>query len=56
MSGCSCGCKPKGAEKAAPPPKVEQKSYVCYQCNAFKEVSAETPAPECCGKKMQEMD
>lgn len=56
MSGCSCGCKHKGAEKAAPVPEVEKKGYVCYQCNAFKEAPAEAPVPECCGKKMQEMD
>lgn len=56
MSGCSCGCKHHGAEKPAPAPKFEKKSYVCYQCNAFKEAAAEAPAPECCGKKMQEMD
>jgi hypothetical protein len=56
MSGCSCGCKDKGAEKAAPKPETEKKSYVCYQCNTAKEVPAETAVPECCGKKMQEMD
>jgi hypothetical protein len=52
MSGCSCGCKHKVAEK----PEAEKKNYVCYQCNAFKEALAKAPAPECCGKKMQEMD
>lgn len=56
MSGCSCGCRHKGAEKAAPAPEAEKKSYVCYQCNAFKEAPAEAPVPECCGKKMQEID
>jgi|WetSurMetagenome_2_1015567.scaffolds.fasta_scaffold584591_2 hypothetical protein len=55
MSGCSCGCKHKDAEKAATP-EAEKKSYVCYQCNTAKEVPAKAPAPECCGKKMQEMD
>jgi hypothetical protein len=56
MSGCNCGCQHKSAEKAAKPPEDEKKSYVCYQCNAFKEIASEAPAPECCGKKMQEMD
>jgi hypothetical protein len=54
MGGCSCGCKPKGAGKAAP--AAEAKRYVCYQCNTAKEAPAGAPAPECCGKKMQEMD
>jgi hypothetical protein len=56
MSGCSCGCKHKDAEKAAPAPEAEKKNYVCYQCNTFKDAPVEAPAPECCGKKMQEMD
>jgi hypothetical protein len=55
MGGCSCGCKPKAAEKAAPTSE-ENKRYVCYQCNTAKEAPAGTPAPECCGKKMQELD
>jgi hypothetical protein len=54
MSGSSCGCKHKGAD--APKPEAEKKSYVCYQCNTSKEAPAEAPAPECCGKKMQELD
>jgi len=53
MSTCSCGCQNKAAEKAA---EAEKKSYVCYQCNAFKDAPAGAQAPECCGKKMKEMD
>ena len=56
MTDGSCGCKHNAAAQAAPKPEVEQKSYVCYQCNTAKEAPAEAPAPECCGKKMQEMD
>ncbi len=56
MSGCCSGAKSKGTEMAAPTPEGEKKSYVCYQCNAFKEALVEAPAPECCAKKMQEMD
>jgi hypothetical protein len=54
MGSCSCGCQHKAAtpEKAA----AEKKSYICFQCNTFKEGEAGAPAPECCGKKMQEMD
>jgi len=29
---------------------------VCIQCNTFKSQSPSEPAPECCGKKMNEMD
>ncbi|MFZ5452907.1 MAG: hypothetical protein ACOZF2_13705 [Thermodesulfobacteriota bacterium] len=53
---CSCGCQNKEAEKIQPAPQAEDKSYVCYQCNQFKEVPASEPVPECCGKKMAEMD
>jgi hypothetical protein len=50
---CTCGCQAKKAPEA---PEPEKKSYVCYQCNTFKEAEARAPAPECCGKKMQVMD
>jgi hypothetical protein len=51
MSGCSCSCK--APEK---PAAEENKTYVCIQCNTFKTVSSKDPVPECCGKKMSEMD
>ncbi|MGB8993457.1 MAG: hypothetical protein WCD80_15480 [Desulfobaccales bacterium] len=54
MGGCGCGCQPKAEKKAAP--EADKKNYICYQCNTFKEAPAGTPVPECCGKKMQEMD
>jgi hypothetical protein len=54
MGGCSCGCKAKAEKKDNS--GAEKKGYICYQCNTFKEASPEAPAPECCGKKMQEMD
>jgi hypothetical protein len=54
MGGCSCSCKSKSAEKTAP--AAEAKRYVCYQCNTAKEAPPEALAPECCGKKMEEMD
>ena len=56
MGGCSCSCHSKGPEKASASPQAEKKSYVCYQCNTFKDAPATEPAPECCGKKMNEMD
>ena len=52
--GCNCNCGQKDAKPAAT--EAEQKAYICQQCNTFKEAPAEVPAPECCGKKMQEMD
>lgn len=53
---CNCGCQKAGAEPVYPAPEAENKSYTCYQCNTFKQVAATEPSPECCGKKMQEMD
>lgn len=50
MSGCACSCK------APAKPAEENKTYVCIQCNTFKTVGPKDPAPECCGKKMSEMD
>jgi|GEM_PF-1038144 len=52
MSTCSCGCS--GATHK--PEAQENKTYVCIQCNTFKSVPADAPVPECCNKKMQEMD
>jgi hypothetical protein len=52
MGGCGCSCK--GHDKPAKP--EENKSYVCIQCNTFKTVKTGEPAPDCCGKKMNEMD
>jgi hypothetical protein len=51
---CNCGCQAKA--ESPKNPEVEKKSYICYQCNTFKDAPAEEPVPECCGKKMQEMD
>ncbi|MCL6621883.1 MAG: hypothetical protein K6T55_07230 [Syntrophobacterales bacterium] len=53
MSGCSCGCS-TGTHK--PEAQQENKTYVCIQCNTFKSAPADAPVPECCNKKMQEMD
>lgn len=50
---CSCGCQTKKNPQAE---QQENKTYVCIQCNTFKSVAADNPAPECCGKKMNEMD
>lgn len=52
MSGCSCGC----GSTHKPEAQQENKTYVCIQCNTFKSVPADAPVPECCNKKMQEMD
>jgi hypothetical protein len=52
MGGCACSCK----GPATPAKPEDNKSYVCIQCNTFKSVAATEPAPECCGKKMNEMD
>ena len=54
MGSCSCGCKEKTEKKETP--VAENKGYICHQCNTFKNASPEAPAPECCGKKMVEMD
>jgi hypothetical protein len=51
--GCGCGCQHQAEKKA---PEADKKSYICYQCNTFKEAPVTAPVPECCGKKMQEMD
>jgi hypothetical protein len=51
---CNCGCQQKSEKKDNP--GADKKNYICFQCNTFKEVPSEAPAPECCGKKMQEMD
>jgi hypothetical protein len=52
MGGCACSCK----APAKPAQSEENKSYVCIQCNTYKSVTPREPAPECCGKKMNEMD
>ena len=54
MGSCNCNCQQKDGKTAAS--AAEKKSYICYQCNTFKDAPAGAAAPECCGKKMQEMD
>jgi len=54
MCSCNCNCQQKDAKPAAT--GADQKSYLCQQCNTFKTVPAGAAPPECCGKKMQEMD
>ena len=54
MCSCNCNCQPKDEKPAAT--EAEAKSYVCIQCNTFKNAPTEAAPPECCGKKMQEMD
>jgi hypothetical protein len=51
---CNCGCQNKSDKKDNP--GADKKNYICTQCNTYKEVPSEVSAPECCGKKMQEMD
>jgi len=53
---CGCGCQTKEPQKAEPAPQGEKKSYICNKCNTFKDSPASAPAPECCGKKMDEVD
>lgn len=49
---CTCGCASKPVET-----KVEAEvKYYCAQCNAIKEAKVGAPKPECCGKKMLEVD
>ncbi len=48
---CTCGCATKKAEEKTQ--AEEKKTYLCIQCNTFKVADA---PPECCGKKMNEMD
>lgn len=50
---CNCGCQSK---QNTPPEPQENKTYVCIQCNTFKSAAPQDPVPECCGKKMSEMD
>jgi hypothetical protein len=54
MCSCNCNCQQKDVKPAAT--EAEFKSYLCHQCNTFKNAPPEAAAPECCGKKMQEMD
>ena len=49
---CKCGCASKPAEAKA----EETVKYFCAQCNAVKEAKEGEPKPECCGKKMSEVD
>ena len=49
---CQCGCATKPADNK-PEDTVK---YYCAQCNAIKEAANNTPKPECCGKKMLEVD
>jgi hypothetical protein len=51
---CTCGCQTE--KPLEDNPQADPKSYLCVQCNTFKKVPPEAPAPECCGKKMEEMD
>ncbi len=53
---CNCGCTQKDTPQAVPPSPEENQRYACFQCNASKEAASQEPVPECCGKKMQEMD
>jgi|YelNatPaOPRAMG01_1025707.scaffolds.fasta_scaffold04386_6 hypothetical protein len=52
MSGWACNCK----GPAKPEQPEENKTYVCIQCNTFKTVRTTDPVPDCCGKKMNELD
>jgi hypothetical protein len=54
MGNCNCGCNVKSETKNNP--DTDKKSYICAQCNTFKNAPSQAPAPECCGKKMQELD
>jgi hypothetical protein len=49
---CKCGCSDKPAETKT----EETAKYYCAQCNAVKEAVPGAPKPECCGKKMSEVD
>lgn len=49
---CQCGCSSKPEAKKA----EETVKYYCAQCNAIKEAGDNAPRPECCGKKMLEVD
>ncbi len=50
MGGCGCSRKPETQ------PVEETVKYYCAQCNAIKEAKAGEARPECCGKKMLEVD
>jgi len=49
---CTCGCTAKVPE----PQGEETVKYYCSQCNAIKDAKEGAPRPECCGKKMLEVD
>ena len=54
MGSGNCNCRQKEEKPVAS--GAEKKSYICYQCNTFKDAPNGAAPPECCGKKMQEMD
>jgi hypothetical protein len=54
MGNCNCNCQQKDEKKEAL--QDDKRVYICPQCNTFKAVPAERPAPECCGKKMQGLE
>ena len=54
MGNCSCNCQQKAERKEAS--VDEKKIYICSQCNTFMTTPSDRPAPECCGKKMQELE
>jgi hypothetical protein len=54
MGNCSCSYNENCDKKASP--EDRKKIYICPQCNTFTAAPSGGPDPECCGKKMQEMD
>jgi hypothetical protein len=55
-SMCSCKDNCQQEDKKPVASEAEKKSYICYQCNTFKDAPTGAAPPECCGKKMHEMD
>ena len=40
MCSCNCNCQQKEEKPAAT--EAEKKSYICYQCNTFKDAPGES--------------
>jgi hypothetical protein len=49
---CKCGCSANAPKES----ESEETQYYCQQCNALKTAKKGEARPECCGKKMADVD
>jgi hypothetical protein len=54
MGNCSCTCRQNAETKEAP--AAEKKVYICPHCKTFTATPSGALAPECCGKKIHELE